>query len=420
MFFNDNIYMSLDKQWKILTDTLIPHIDELKHKNQKKQIYRNLLKMFYLQMLKANESYIAHKHNTQIIHNPVENIHNIGLKSLLQQNHYFPENIINFITNETEFQTTFEFNIRKQHFKVSIYSYASQLQDSEHFKNLENYCRMIYTWFHVIVLYKRQRLQCNNINIHIFLTTCKKELPQSNATILGPKHVNSGMTRSCEDESSSIIIYRKDEWFKVLCHETFHHFNLDFHEINMLDIQKKISKLFHIRSHYLLYESYCEFWATLWNSMFQSFSYLNTSFKNFHKKYFQYIEDEKLFSCFQLAKIMHHNSLHYEDLLQNKNTRLYKEDSNVFAYYVIKAILLHNDDEFLKLLNSINKNILRFESSNDNVNSLCKFIKTYYNDDNFISKIKIFEKLLDNIDHKKIPNSLKPLFSTLNMTLYMN
>ena len=88
--------------------------------------------------------------------------------------------------------------------------------------------------------------------------------------------------------------------------------------------------------------------------------------------------------------------------------------------YNIKEIFLNFKIDNLKDIPSINKNILRFESSNDNVNSLCKFIKTYYNDDNFISKIKIFEKLLDNIDHKKIPNSLKHLFSTLNMSLHMN
>lgn len=411
----------MNKSWKVFTNTLIPHINKLKHQNQKKRIYKNLLKMFYLQLLKANESYISHKHNLQIIHSPIENIHNIGLKSILQSSFYFPQNIINFITNETEFQTTFQFKIRKQHFTISLYSYTIQLQDVNHFKNLEIYCRMIYMWFHVIMLYKKHSLQCNNnINIHIFLTPFKKELPQSNATILGPQHVNSGFTKVCDNNNSSIVIYRQEEWFKVLCHETFHHFNLDFHEVNMLYVQEEISKLFHIRSNYLLYESYCEFWATLWNAMFQSFSYTSISFNDFHKSYFHYIEDEKLFSCFQIAKILHHNSLHYEDLIKNTNTRLYKEDSNVFAYYVIKSILLDNDDLFLKLLNTINKNILRFESSQENIELLCNFIKTHYTNNHFISKIGVFEKILDNIDNKKIPNSLKPLFSTLNMTLHTN
>lgn len=411
--------MSINKYWKVFTNTLIPHVNELKHKNQKKRIYKNLLKMFYLQLMKASESYNTHKHNLQIIHTPIENIHNIGLKVILQSSIYFPQDIVNFISNETEFKTTFEFKIRKQHFTVSLYSHTSQLQDFNHFRKLEIYCRMIYMWFHVIMLYKKQSIQCNEIvNIHIFLTPFKKELPQSNATVLGPNHVNSGFTTLCSNNNSSIVIFRQDEWFKVLCHETFHHFNLDFHNANMLHIQDEISKLFHIRSNYLLYESYCEFWATLWNAMFQSFSHTNISFDDFHKKYFHLIEDEKLFSCFQLAKVMHHNSLHYEDLIENKNTRLYKEDSNVFAYYVIKSILLHNDDLCLKLLNSINKNILRFETTRDNVDILCKFIKNYYTDNHFIDKIRVFEKILDNIDYKKIPNSMKPLFSTLNMTLY--
>ena len=409
----------MENSWKVFTSTLIPHVNELKHKNHKKRIYKSLLKMFYLQLLKANESYISQKHNIQIIHSPVENIHTIGIKSLLQNKTFLPVKILDFISKETEFQTNFQFKIRKQKFRVSMYSYASQLRDTNHFKQLEAYCKMIYMWFHVIMLYKKTSIKCNeNINIHIFMTPFKKELPRSNALVLGPKHVNSGFTTLCSNNNSSIVIYRSEEWFKVLCHETFHHFNLDFHDVNMLDVQDKISKLFHIRSHYLLYESYCEFWATLWNSMIQSFTNTNLSFDDFHQKYFQLIEDEKLFSCFQLAKIMHHNSLHYKVLIENKNTRLYKEESNVFAYYVIKSILLHNDDLFMKLLNTINKNILRFESTQQNIELLCNFIKAYYTNNHFINKIGVFEKILDNIDHKKIPDSLKTLFLTLNMTLH--
>ena len=84
----------MNKSWKVFTNTLIPHVNELKHKNQKKRIYKSLLKMFYLQLLKANESYISHKHNLQIIHSPIENIHNIGLKSILQSSIYFGPNAL--------------------------------------------------------------------------------------------------------------------------------------------------------------------------------------------------------------------------------------------------------------------------------------------------------------------------------------
>ena len=184
----------------------------------------------------------------------------------------------------------------------------------------------------------------------------------------------------------------------------------------MMYVQESLNNLFHIKSHFLLYESYCEFWATIWNTMFNSFSITDVSFKDFSIAYFNNIENEKMFSCFQTAKILHHNTLQYRNLIDNKNTEFYKEDTNVFAYYVIKSILLYNDDLFLKLLNNINKNILRFESTRENVERFCKFIVKHYNDKSYVETIEIFEKIIYNINNK-IPTSYKPLFSTLNMTL---
>lgn len=406
----------MEQLWKSFSSTLIPHIEELKHQNHNKHIYKNILRVFYLQLLKANESYIANKHKIHVTNELIENSHQIINNNILTKSRYFPVKIMQFIQKETELRTCCTFKIRKYNFKLYFYSFSHQLQDASHFKIVENYCRKVYTWFHIILLYKKNIICKKELDIHIFLTPFSKELPRSNGTILGPKHINSGFTSSCNNYDSSIVIFRYDEWFKVLCHETFHFLNLDFHEINMLYVQESLNNLFHIKSHFLLYESYCEFWATLWNTIFNSFSITDVNFKDFSNKYFNNIENEKLFSCFQTAKILHHNTLQYRNLIDNINTEFYKEDTNVFAYYVIKSILLYNDDLFLKLLNNINKNILRFESTRENVESFCKFIVKHYNDKSYVETIEIFEKIIYNINNK-IPTSYKPLFSTLNMTL---
>ena len=171
-------------------------------------------------------------------------------------------------------------------------------------------------------MYKK-KIKCVNdfINVHIFLTPFLKILPESNNDIISPEHANSGFTTSCE-VSTSIVIYRQEEWFKVLCHETFHFFNLDFHNTNMLQVQDFLSNKFKIRSNFLIYESYCEFWATIWNTIFITFSKTLRDFDDFSKSYFELIEVEKLFSCFQVAKILYHNSMTYDNLLSQTNTRL--------------------------------------------------------------------------------------------------
>ena len=40
-------------------------------------------------------------------------------------------------------------------------------------------------------------------------------------------HVNSGYTYTCK-ENNEIVIYREEEWLKVLIHESFHAYGLDF------------------------------------------------------------------------------------------------------------------------------------------------------------------------------------------------
>ena len=69
------------------------------------------------------------------------------------------------------------------------------------------------------------------MNIYIFLTDLKKKLPEHTGQEIGKINVNTGFTMTCRPKSN-IVIYRKEEWFKVLIHETFHNFGLDFFVYN--------------------------------------------------------------------------------------------------------------------------------------------------------------------------------------------
>ena len=67
----------------------------------------------------------------------------------------------------------------------------------------------------------------SKINIVIYLTPFKKVLPDNSIAILDVENANSAVTLACHNPGE-IIIYRKEEWFKVFIHETFHSFGLDF------------------------------------------------------------------------------------------------------------------------------------------------------------------------------------------------
>ena len=69
-----------------------------------------------------------------------------------------------------------------------------------------------------------------------------------------------------------LLIYRKEEWFKVLIHELFHVLGLDFSVINYDNNKEILRKHFNnINSDLLISEAYCELWATILNSCFLLF-----------------------------------------------------------------------------------------------------------------------------------------------------
>ena len=118
-------------------------------------------------------------------------------------------------------------------------------------------------------------------------------------------NVNTGLTWACAP-NGEIIIYRKEEWFKVLIHELFHSLCFDFSNINMSKlIINKITKLFYIKHcKFDISESYSEFWSNIINSMLISYEFTD-NFKDFLEQFEMFHTIEKYFSIFQCIKVLH-------------------------------------------------------------------------------------------------------------------
>ena len=82
--------------------------------------------------------------------------------------------------------------------------------------------------------------------------------------VLGPNNVNTGYTTRCAN--GNITIYRSEEWFKVLIHESMHYLGLDFSIEN-----HDLKSVFPIDTDILLSECYAESWARILNVYFTSF-----------------------------------------------------------------------------------------------------------------------------------------------------
>jgi len=248
------------------------------------------------------------------------------------------------------------------------------------------------------------------------LTTLKKEMPRSKDEVIGVPHVNTAYTRPCS-EPSEIIIYRKEEWEKVMLHESFHNFALDFSTSPSNECVKRMLKLFPINSNITLFEAYTESWAEILNMAFCSFfkthaltrdddnkrDDYDANLETFLFHFQEYSSYEINYSMFQMVKMLNHMGLNYESTyskdvhLSAMRKHKYKEDSHIFAYYIAKMIILFHYQDFLIWCQMNNRNILQFSASDEAQHSFCEFIEQHYDAPKLVSSVKKSEKLFTKL-----------------------
>ena len=218
-----------------------------------------------------------------------------------------------------------------------------------------------------------------HLKIHCCWTNLKKYLPRDMLDVLGVENVNSAVTTSCTP-SGSIVIFREEEWFKVLIHELFHVIGLDFSANHSEIYTEKLREILNVNSDYLIFETYSEFWATIINTLFYTYFILYSMtdleeirFDDFYTINKVNLNIELTFSLIQMTKILSHMHLNYNilwsDEVKHKSMRnmLYKEDTNVLAYYILKTALLANKDKVFEWCLVHNHNLLNFKETPYNI-----------------------------------------------------
>ena len=287
-------------------------------------------------------------------------------------------------------------------------------------------------WLHIVNEYA-SRSCSNTLTIFIYHTSLTKELPSSPIEILNENNVNTAFTRSCP-ANSEIVVFRKEEWFKVLMHETFHNFALDFSDMNNSACHARILSIFPVNSEVNLFEAYTEFWARIMNVLFCS--YFNTKNKHDLNEFLEnteyFINLESIYSFFQLVKVLGFMNVEYRNLYEQnsvsehiRNT-LYKENTNVLSYYVITLILIYNYQPFLSWCKTNNTSLLQFKKTSASQKNFCDFIIKKYKVSKMLKAIdcsNIFFKKLKIKSNKKSTstststNELNYLTNNLRMTI---
>ena len=323
---------------------------------------------------------------------------------------FFPPEIKNYIDNNIKYQLIYHQNIDDKSFKI-VFGLMTD-SDIQNIDKYNSYAEFIFTW--LCICNKFSLRSCSqSLSLYIYLTPFKKKLPTDNRTVVGSSHVNTGVTYHCKNDNE-LIVYRKEEWKKVLIHESFHSFGFDFIDNNAKKIQDYVKSIFPIKSDFLIAEAYTETWSRILNAVFSSYySLINKNDKETFILYSMFsLQCERLFSILQMMKVLKFMNMEYRDLVTLDDMRcsalreMYKEDSNVLSYYVITSMFMNDYHNFLAWCSKNNTNLFRFSTTSYNVNSFIEFIKQQYKNKTFtetISKIKLF-------------NNNKFLEETLRMT----
>ena len=337
------------------------------------------------------------------------------------------------IKNNSKKTITFECKINQRGIRIFFILFQHHTPCQEVTSYYKTYARRVFMWLHMISL----KSSCvESLDIYIYLTPFKKRLPENKSEVIGPINANTGYTYRCE-KKNEIVIYRQEEWFKVLLHETMHAFGIDFdkeEDDNSITVLRKIFSLpqeINIR----MSETYSEIWARIMNVAFQTYfknppSLESRTAKQFKKKFELYLNLESVFSLYQCIKILDFMGVNYKVLIdESENSKkmmraFYRENTHVFAYYVLTSILLHNHGDFLSWCMKKNGHGLDMFKVKATQHEFVELIAACYKKHDLLQKIvetekkvvRDFEKASSSISSKDDDEG-EQLVTTLRMTI---
>ena len=313
---------------------------------------------------------------------------------------YLPETIRMYILNHPIVKQVLVTVSPDCNIYLSFFQLPTPTEYNEHIFKL----RQSALWLRLCKKYATSTICAQTLNISVFLTPFKKQLPTSAFTCLTPEHVNSAFTMDCAPQGE-IVVFRAEEWFKVLLHETMHAFGMDIGPSPVL--KEKLQTMFPIRSEFFATEAYCETFARIFNAAFCSFQ--SSANKKTFILYMEFcLQLERMFALYQAQKVLRHMGLSYADICspdKQKNGK-YKEETHVFAYYILTALFLSDYPAFLLWCSKHTTNLVQFPRSNRATHlALSAFIEEHS------------KHVHEHTDTMPMPNPASELATTLRMSV---
>ena len=316
-------------------------------------------------------------------------------------NEFFPEQIQHHILNAPSIAVTYRFDAGGRRVVLYFIVFDKPKSGLNMNKMLER-ARRVCTLVHLVSLHASRSSCSSELCIYIYLTDFEKRFPTRKGETLDAEHVNTGMSYHCAKDND-VVVYRKEEWFKVLIHELFHALGLSFIESDVPDhvhasMQSALQRMYAISHPVRVYETYCEIWARILNAVFDCFDCeecvhgvhdaQDLQLQVFMECVLQRLHADATFAHAQCGKLLHYMDLTHDNIANPTpaNRALvaekYRENTNVFAYYVLTCILLHSADDYMAWCYKNNPfqqskprpNVLQFRTLPSNFNGFMELL----------------------------------------------
>ena len=253
----------------------------------------------------------------------------------------------------------------------AIVPYKTKVIAKKVYAYLDEAVKKMFVWLYVATHFAPA--ECSReLVIYWYLTGHQKRLPNVRGTPVGEEHANTAFTMACPAGSANgIYIFRKEEWFKVFIHETFHSLGLDFARMPEEGANRALFSIFPVRCDYRLYEAYTETWATILHSLFIAMETRGSVVPQLENCLYT----ERMFSLFQKGKLLSHHKINYKHVCSVVYAARYQENTNAFAYYILKSIMMFHYNDFIEWCAHKNKGVIAFKRVPANLLSLVDFVR---------------------------------------------
>lgn len=329
------------------------------------------------------------KENNKI---PVElfNSYSIIDEDLLTE--FTPLDIIEFLGNNKLIKYTFTLNYLDTNVILKIVS-KNKLNNNV----IDKIIKKIYL---MVSLKKQNKSNVEDFTIVLILTKFCKKIP-SEYKLLGPREINSGV---CTFNTRKIVIFRKEEFEKLIIHELSHLLELDFHNIPIPNITSYVNINPNIE--FRINESITEILALIIHSILVC---IDLSTKKNYKLAIAFINYEINFNLLQVSKILSHFGFKksYDFFIKYNNDDRFNQTTSVLSYFIIKTCVLFNKDKFHEFFKK-NFNNFNYKDKQETLTDYIDLVVKSLQNKDFHDKINFF---IQNVSYKN-----KLLKNTLRMT----